>query len=87
VEVVEKERQMNSLQVISPSYKTSTRHYSLSVRFLMCIIGFSPGYDFLNTNINGLEMNIWYNSTYNNNTAYVPIALLRVPRLVNMVHF
>jgi len=38
----------------------------------------------LTTNRNGLEMNIWYNSTYNNNTAYEPIALLRVPRLVNM---
>lgn len=44
---------------------------------------FVAGYDFLNTNTNGLEMNIWYNSTYNNNTAYVPISLLRVPRLVN----
>ncbi|KAL6660836.1 hypothetical protein ACP70R_000220 [Stipagrostis hirtigluma subsp. patula] len=41
------------------------------------------GYDFLNTNNNGLEMNIWYNSIYNNDTAYVSIALLRVPRLVN----
>ncbi|XP_066327203.1 ABC transporter A family member 7-like isoform X3 [Miscanthus floridulus] len=44
---------------------------------------FVAGFDFLNTNMNGLEMNIWYNSTYNNNTAYVPISLLRVPRLVN----
>jgi hypothetical protein len=51
----------------------------------MCINFFCPGYDFLNTNTNGLEMNIWYNSTYNNNTAYVPISLLRVPRLVNAV--
>ncbi|CAL4998484.1 unnamed protein product [Urochloa decumbens] len=46
---------------------------------------FVAGYDFLNTNKNGLEINIWYNSTYNNNTAYIPISLLRVPRLVNMV--
>ncbi|KAK3121636.1 hypothetical protein QOZ80_8BG0657760 [Eleusine coracana subsp. coracana] len=45
---------------------------------------FIAGYDFLTTNRNSLEMNIWYNSTYNNNTAYVSIALLRVPRLVNM---
>ncbi|OEL25178.1 ABC transporter A family member 7 [Dichanthelium oligosanthes] len=45
---------------------------------------FVAGFDFLNTNRNGLEINIWYNSTYNNNTAYVPISLLRVPRLVNM---
>ncbi|XP_062190893.1 ABC transporter A family member 7-like isoform X2 [Phragmites australis] len=44
---------------------------------------FVAGYDFLNTNMNGLEINIWYNSTYNNNTAYGQIALLRVPRLVN----
>ncbi|XP_062196627.1 ABC transporter A family member 7-like [Phragmites australis] len=44
---------------------------------------YAAGYDFLNTNMNGLEMNIWYNSTYNNNTAYDQIALLRVPRLVN----
>ncbi|GJN03426.1 hypothetical protein PR202_ga20870 [Eleusine coracana subsp. coracana] len=45
---------------------------------------FVAGYDFLTTNRNSLEMNIWYNSTYNNNTAYVSIASLRVPRLVNM---
>ncbi|KAG8047198.1 hypothetical protein GUJ93_ZPchr0008g12512 [Zizania palustris] len=45
---------------------------------------FIAGYDFLNTNNNGLEINIWYNSTYNNNTASNSISLLRVPRLVNM---
>lgn len=55
--------------------------------FSLCITYFSPGYDFKNTNRNGLEINIWYNSTYNNNTAYVPISLLRVPRLVNTVCF
>uniref|UniRef100_A0A0D3GZY7 ABC transporter domain-containing protein n=1 Tax=Oryza barthii TaxID=65489 RepID=A0A0D3GZY7_9ORYZ len=44
---------------------------------------FIAGYDFLNTNNNGLEINIWYNSTYNNNTAFNVISLLRVPRLVN----
>ncbi|KAF8701900.1 hypothetical protein HU200_033228 [Digitaria exilis] len=44
---------------------------------------FVAGYDFLNTNRNGLEINIWYNSTYNNNTGFGSIALLRVPRLVN----
>ncbi|XP_006659380.2 ABC transporter A family member 7-like [Oryza brachyantha] len=43
---------------------------------------FIAGYDFLNTNNNGLAINIWYNSTYNNNTAFA-ISLLRVPRLVN----
>ncbi|PNT68061.1 hypothetical protein BRADI_3g35390v3 [Brachypodium distachyon] len=46
---------------------------------------FAAGYDFLNTNKDSLDLSIWFNSTYNNNTAYSNIALLRVPRLVNMV--
>ncbi|TVU09304.1 hypothetical protein EJB05_42767 [Eragrostis curvula] len=43
------------------------------------------GYDFLNTTEYGLGVNVWYNSTYNDNTAYSFIATLRVPRLVNAV--
>lgn len=84
-EEVEKEIQMNLLQVKSCSYQTSQNicHY---IAPYMSNLLFSIGYDFLTTSQNGLEMNIWYNSTYNNNTAYVEIALLRVPRLVNMVH-
>ncbi|KAM0906099.1 hypothetical protein ACQ4PT_017043 [Festuca glaucescens] len=45
---------------------------------------FSAGYDFLNTNRNSLDISIWYNSTYSNDTAFSEIGLLRVPRLVNM---
>ncbi|CAM0946658.1 unnamed protein product [Alopecurus aequalis] len=45
---------------------------------------FSAGYDFLHTNKDGLDVSIWFNSTYNNDTAYIEIGLLRVPRLVNM---
>lgn len=43
------------------------------------------GYDFLGTTQYGLGVNVWYNSTYNGNTAYSFIATLRVPRLVNAV--
>lgn len=76
---------MNLLQVILSFDQTSTECFSLLLYFLVYITCFCSGYDFLNTNTNGLEMNIWYNSTYNNNTGYVPISLLRVPRLVNAV--
>jgi hypothetical protein len=48
---------------------------------------FSAGYDFLNTTGYDLNINVWYNSTYNDNTAYSFIAALRVPRLVNAVCF
>ncbi|KAM3316743.1 hypothetical protein ACQJBY_034716 [Aegilops geniculata] len=46
---------------------------------------FAAGYDFLSTNTDGLDISIWFNSTYNNNTGVFEMALLRVPRLVNMV--
>lgn len=46
---------------------------------------FIAGYDFLNTTEHGLGLNVWYNSTYNDKTAYSFIAALRVPRLVNTV--
>ena len=45
----------------------------------------SAGYDFLGTTQYGLGLNVWYNSTYNDSTAYSFIATLRVPRLVNAV--
>ncbi|XP_037433265.1 ABC transporter A family member 7-like [Triticum dicoccoides] len=45
---------------------------------------FVAGYDFLNTNKNRLDIIIWFNSTYNTKIAYSRIALLRVPRLINM---
>ncbi|CAL5081098.1 unnamed protein product [Urochloa decumbens] len=46
---------------------------------------FIAGYDFLGTTQYGLGVNVWYNSTYNDNTAYSFITTLRVPRLVNAV--
>ncbi|KAF7072091.1 hypothetical protein CFC21_112353 [Triticum aestivum] len=46
---------------------------------------FAAGYDFLSTNTDSLDISIWFNSTYNNNTGVFEMALLRVPRLVNMV--
>ncbi|KAL6599302.1 hypothetical protein ACP70R_045796 [Stipagrostis hirtigluma subsp. patula] len=46
---------------------------------------FIAGYDFLYTTESGFGVNVWYNSTYNDNTAYSFIATLRVPRLVNAV--
>ncbi|KAF0913256.1 hypothetical protein E2562_020407, partial [Oryza meyeriana var. granulata] len=45
----------------------------------------AESYDFLNTMEYDLNVNVWYNSTYNDNTAYSFIAALRVPRLVNAV--
>lgn len=41
-------------------------------------------YDFLNSNENGLNVSIWYNSTYKNDTGQNPIAALRLPRSVNL---
>lgn len=46
---------------------------------------FIAGYDFLGTTQYSLGVNVWYNSTYNDNTAYSFISTLRVPRLVNAV--
>ncbi|OEL15595.1 ABC transporter A family member 8 [Dichanthelium oligosanthes] len=48
-------------------------------------IPFQLSYDFLGTTQYGLGVNVWYNSTYNDNNAYSFIATLRVPRLVNAV--
>ncbi|KAE8817675.1 ABC transporter A family member 7-like [Hordeum vulgare] len=45
---------------------------------------YAAGYNFLNTNKDSLDISILFNSTYNNNTAFEAIALLRLPRLVNM---
>ncbi|XP_052175701.1 ABC transporter A family member 7-like isoform X2 [Diospyros lotus] len=41
-------------------------------------------YDFLNSNLNNFNVSIWYNSTYKNDTGNAPLALLRVPRSVNL---
>ncbi|KAM0864977.1 hypothetical protein ACQ4PT_043551 [Festuca glaucescens] len=46
---------------------------------------FAESYDFLSTTEFGLGINVLYNSTYNDKTAYSFIAALRVPRLVNAV--
>ncbi|KAK8930484.1 ABC transporter A family member 7 [Platanthera zijinensis] len=46
---------------------------------------FIAAFDFSSTNENSFSVNIWYNSTYENNTGFMPEALLRVPRSVNMV--
>ncbi|GMQ10533.1 hypothetical protein CsSME_00053494 [Camellia sinensis var. sinensis] len=42
-------------------------------------------YDFLNSNLNNFNVSIWYNSTYKNDTGNGPLALMRVPRSVNLV--
>ncbi|PQQ01321.1 ABC transporter A family member 8-like [Prunus yedoensis var. nudiflora] len=41
-------------------------------------------YDFSNSNGNNFNVSIWYNSTFKNDTGSGPIALLRLPRLVNL---
>lgn len=43
-------------------------------------------YDFLNSNKNSFNVTIWYNSTYKNDTGQTAIALVRVPRSVNLVN-
>ncbi|KAK3226529.1 hypothetical protein Dsin_006391 [Dipteronia sinensis] len=44
----------------------------------------TAAYDFLNSDVNRFNVSIWYNSTYKNDTANSPIALVRVPRAVNL---
>ncbi|XP_006344388.1 ABC transporter A family member 7-like [Solanum tuberosum] len=41
-------------------------------------------YDFLNSNRNGFNVSIWYNSSYKNGKSNQPLALTRVPRSVNL---
>ncbi|PKI78008.1 hypothetical protein CRG98_001628 [Punica granatum] len=41
-------------------------------------------YDFLNTDDNNFNASIWFNSTYENDSGNNPMALLRVPRSVNL---
>ncbi|PIA27921.1 hypothetical protein AQUCO_07400037v1 [Aquilegia coerulea] len=42
-------------------------------------------YDFLDTNENNFNVNVWYNSTYSNASANSASALVRAPRSLNMV--
>ncbi|KAK9996016.1 hypothetical protein SO802_020702 [Lithocarpus litseifolius] len=44
----------------------------------------TAAYDFLNSNENSFNVSIWYNSTYKNDSGQTPIALVRVPRSVNL---
>lgn len=48
---------------------------------------FVAAYDFLNSNEKSFNISIWYNATYSNDTGYnnfMPIAMTRVPRSVNL---
>ncbi|KFK34078.1 hypothetical protein AALP_AA5G099500 [Arabis alpina] len=45
---------------------------------------YAAGFDFQNTKGNNLNVCVWYNSTYKNDTVVRPMALIRVPRLVNL---
>ncbi|CAN6456039.1 unnamed protein product [Victoria cruziana] len=45
---------------------------------------FVAAYDFLDSNDKSFNVNIWYNSTYKNNTGGAPMTLLRVTRSINM---
>ncbi|CAL5198359.1 unnamed protein product [Lathyrus oleraceus] len=42
-------------------------------------------FDFLNSNEDRFNVTVWYNSTYKSNITFVPNALLRIPRSVNLV--
>lgn len=50
------------------------------------IVVFLAAYDFSNSNMNNFNVSIWYNSTFKNDTGNSPIALLRLPRSVNLVY-
>ncbi|KAG9150077.1 hypothetical protein Leryth_021480 [Lithospermum erythrorhizon] len=41
-------------------------------------------YDFLNTDGNNFNLNVWYNASYKNDSGNQPITLTRVPRSINM---
>lgn len=43
------------------------------------------GYDFSNSNNINFNVSIWYNSTYKNDTGFTTLALVRVPRSLNVV--
>lgn len=43
------------------------------------------GYDFSNSNDINFNVSIWYNSTYRNDTGFSSVALVRVPRSLNVV--
>lgn len=68
----------------------TTFSYQLSVIFI-CVFKcyknslLMAAYDFLNSNDNTFSVNIWYNSTYNNYSAFSDAALVRVPRSLNLV--
>jgi hypothetical protein len=68
-----------------------SQHHLISSHFFkikLCVLTFSSiAFDFQNTNGNNLNVSVWYNSTYKNDTVVRPMALIRVPRLVNLVHF
>lgn len=49
-------------------------------------VDFLAAYDFSNSNRNNFNVSIWYNSTFKNDTGNGPIALLRLPRSVNLVY-
>lgn len=42
-------------------------------------------YDFLNSNMNNFNVSLWYNATFKNDTGFSVPALIRIPRLVNLV--
>ncbi|CAL5012166.1 unnamed protein product [Urochloa decumbens] len=45
---------------------------------------FVAGYDFIDTSMRGLQVYIWYNSTFSRDDEDDSMTVLRVPRLVNM---
>lgn len=64
---------------------SSSSHF---FKIVLCVLTFHfIAFDFQNTNENNLNVCVWYNSTYKNDTVVRPMALIRVPRLVNLVHF
>ncbi|KAM0864979.1 hypothetical protein ACQ4PT_043551 [Festuca glaucescens] len=82
-------------QLLEPAFSSSDTIYLLQpqcVPYLSQTISYNArgiplqlSYDFLSTTEFGLGINVLYNSTYNDKTAYSFIAALRVPRLVNAV--
>lgn len=83
------ERKINEIVAgVSQSYSEPSIYWFPSMWQLILPVSFIlpyTAYDFLNTNGGIYNVSIWYNSTYKNDSGNVPMALLRVPRSVNLV--
>lgn len=60
------------------------QNYQKPILYLYTLLTLTA-YDFLNSNRNRFNVNIWYNATYTGDTGFDSIKLARIPRSVNLV--